>query len=429
MRSTLLILSLWGASAGAVPLRVSVAGQIVEARAERLGEVVVGEVLPVVTALGLSCEVDTKEGKLHIDRVDGKRITAAFGGSQIEVEGQVRECQALFGDASRLTGPLTDLAEALGCAVRFDKSGQELRLAPRLSQVEAYAAPEGVLVHVRVLGHVKPELRRLDEPPRAYADFPSLTWLGKSETIEVGGTGGLRRIRWALFQEWPPVSRVVVDLEPGSHATMSEVGQGLYVIKVLPPARTPSVSGTKLDLAGSHIILDPAGGGSDPAGQGQITEGKSVNLDVAVRAAMALMDAGAIVTLTRNQDIETDLNTRARLVREIESDIVVRIECASTAKGRERGIATYYAGEREAELAAELQRALVGATGAPSRGVTQISEFVYPRGKALAVCCVVGNLSSLEEERLLATVEYRQRLAAGIVEGIAAYLGDQKGAP
>jgi len=299
--------------------------------------------------------------------------------------------------------------------------------AGRLAQVEVYAADEAALIHLRVTGPTEARLKHLTDPPRAYVDFPGLTWTGKSETIQTGGAGGLVRVRWSLFQAQPPVTRVVLDLTPGAQASVSEADEGLYVITTRPAkagpvgAAPPGVGVAGKPLQRMHIVLDPAAGGDDPGVRGRVTAEKAVTLDIAVRAAVALMNAGALVTLTRDSDRTVPAQERLALTRALAPDIVVGIRCGVSANAKEQGIQTRYDSSGSAPLARELQSALVRKTGARNRGSTQSAEPGLVGLTMPGVTCVVGYLSSPEEEMRLASPDYRAKIAAGIVEGVAAY--------
>ena len=418
---------LWCATArpAAGPLRVSVAGKLVEAGATADRGTFVGDVLPVLDALGARTTYAAAQGKLSGQTSDGRPVEASVGEARLRVGGEVTECRAPFRDVGgRLTGPLAEVATALGCAVSVGKRGQELRLAHRLAQVEAYAACEGALIHLRMSGPTSGELRRLVNPPRAYVDFAAVTWTGRSEAIEVKGTGGLERVRWALFQEWPPIARVVVELAPGAEASMSEVEAGLYLITVRPPRPGTLAPAT---VRGAHVVLDPAGGGDEQGARGAETTEKAAALEVAARAALALMDAGVLVTLTRDRDVAVSMEDRAKLARGVDPTLVVRVQCAAEGRSPQRGIETRYAGGRSAGLAESLQSALIKGTRARNRGVVECRGEGLPGLEAPAATCVIGCLASPEDDRLLASAEYRTKLAEGIAEGITTYLTGHNG--
>ena len=223
-----------GSVQAATAVKVSVGGTPVEAHARATGEVVVGDVLPVLTALGARAEYAQR---LTGTAYDGRSFEAAPGANELTVGGVAQPLAVpLTVEEGRLTGPLRDLAQALGCRAWYRAGGGEVRIAGRLAQVEAHAADEGALVHLQTTGPSEAKLEHLTHPPRAYADLPGIAWNGASEAIQAGGTGGLIRIRWALNQEWPPVTRVILDLAPGAEARLTPAQDGLLVVTVRPAA-------------------------------------------------------------------------------------------------------------------------------------------------------------------------------------------------
>ncbi len=421
-----------GTVAGAAPVRVSVGGTAVEAHARIEGQTAIGDVLPVLQALGAKAEYSDATRRLKGNTFDGRPLEAALGDAQVLMGGAAaRLTRPLALEEGRLVGPLAEVATVVGCRASYAKGSGELRIAPRLTQVEAHAADEGALIEVRTTGPSAGKLQHLADPPRAYVDLPGVVWAGASESIQAGGTGGLVRIRWALFQEWPPVARVVIDLAPGARARMLPAQDGLFVVTVRPatgeaPPSTapalpppPTAGAGRTSLEDLHVVLDPAGGGDETGVRGAGTTEKAVTLDVALQAAMALMDQKALVTLTRDADRPVPPQARADLVRAISPDLVVRLVCR--AGDQDQGVETVYA-PGQPRLGQALQSALVGGTGAADRGASEAAESGALPSAIPAATCVVGCLASPTEGKLLASPEYRKKLAASIVAGIAAYV-------
>jgi hypothetical protein len=236
-------LALGSAGAGA-QLTVSLAGRVVEVQAQLAGETPVGDIGALLKALGLNLERAAGAPGFSVRTLSGAVVEGTVGEARLRAKGKERKCGAPFSDGGdgRVIGPLGDVAEAVGCRVGLNRASGELRITPRLAQVEAFTAKEAALVYLRVTGAADPQLHVLNDPARAYADFPGLSWAGRSETIQTGGAGGLQRVRWSLFQEWPPVTRVVVDLVPGAHADLIPGGFGAVSTPGSPPGRPGTVN-------------------------------------------------------------------------------------------------------------------------------------------------------------------------------------------
>ena len=71
-----------------------------------------------------------------------------------------------------------------------------------------------------------------------------------------------------------------------------------------------------------------------------------------------------------------------------------------------------------------MQQAVVGATGAANRGVVQRSDLTGFNWAAVpAVLVETGFMTNPTESGRLKTGAYQQRVALGLVRGVAAFLG------
>jgi N-acetylmuramoyl-L-alanine amidase len=415
------LLALVARSALGAAVTVSVAGTKVGV-ADRTGEVVTGRLLPVLGALGARPSYVPGDKRLFAVAPDGTQVEARAGEAEIVVDGVRQTVGAAFqpvdGD---LVGPIREVVGWLGCTAAYDAASNELRVAHRLVQVETFTTTESALVHVRLSAGAKAELQALDGPARAYVDLPGMTWTGPTETLETGGAGGLQRVRWSLFQAWPPIARVVVDLEEGAEAKVAQVSDRVFVISIRPKDRAPSPAPQA--LAGAHVLIDPAAGGSEAGAQGRGTTEKVVTLDVAIRLAVRLMDAGALVTLTRDGDETVPPAERSALARAVQADLALSLRCPA-GQPDQRGPQVLYGSPEAAGLGEALRGGLRARLG--EAGCRETDAPPVPGASCPAVTCLLGNLACIEECELLAAAEHREALAAGLAEGIAAYVAAAK---
>lgn len=219
-------------------------------------------------------------------------------------------------------------------------------------------------------------------------------------------------------------------------------------------------------------VVDPGHGGDQEGalGPGGLRE-KDVALAIAHRVAARLRALGATVLLTRERDERRDLSERVALANDAEADLFLSIHLNSMASAarrvRTRGVETYFlsaeatdptafavaarenADRRPSEdlpgldpvagilsdlgsvdalaessrLAHAVHQAVVQRTGATSLGVKQAPFHVLAGARMPAVLVEVGFVSHREESRLLATAAYQEKVAAAIVEGVAAFRG------
>ena len=139
---------------------------------------------------------------------------------------------------------------------------------------------------------------------------------------------------------------------------------------------------------------------------------------------MLLENAGARATLTRETDVAMSAQARARAAKQAgAADILIRLGCGAGDSVAERGVSTRYGNAASAAFARALQRGVVAELGATDRGIREAADVALP-GVSVETCatCSLGMLTSPEEEQLLASQDYRARIASGLFDGIAAYL-------
>jgi len=195
-------------------------------------------------------------------------------------------------------------------------------------------------------------------------------------------------------------------------------------------------------LSGKIIVIDPGhssvqpGGWLDPGAIGIKTglKEKDVNLDVAFKLKKLLEQAGARVIMTHTGQTELSLAERAWLANNSRADIFVSIHAnfSENKKTKISGHSTYYYAPvsnselspqrySRQKLAALVQRELVKAAGRNDLGVFQENFAVLRETRVPSVLVETAFLSDAEEEALLGTDSFRQKLAAGIFNGIKAY--------
>lgn len=227
------------------------------------------------------------------------------------------------------------------------------------------------------------------------------------------------------------------------------------------------------------IILDPGHGGSDPGAVGPSgAEEKRLVLQLAASVRQLLLERLPVrVVMTRSNDAQIPLESRAALANQSKGDLFVSLHLNSSAGGGARGAETYTLtldtkGDADAQAAAtssvgsqggdplfdlqlqlwELsQRRHVGSSrvfaGLVQEELNSALESNRPvrraplrvlKGVAMpAILVELGFLSNAEEEASLKDPEYRVRLADALVKGITRYraqvmnldLPDQAAAP
>lgn len=220
----------------------------------------------------------------------------------------------------------------------------------------------------------------------------------------------------------------------------------------------------------NKVVIDSGHGGNDPGaiGKNGLKE-KDINLDIAKRLNSLLKAEGVQTVLTRTTDKFVPLSTRVNLANKSGADLFISIHSNAARSRSLNGFEVYYVSpsvsdsKRAAftartvslnlkdavfssdtqdlraivwdmiyansraesiELAGSLCKVMDASIDANILGVKN-ARFQVLKGITMpGILIEVGFVSNLNEERLLKTASYREKLAAGILEGIREYSQD-----
>lgn len=187
------------------------------------------------------------------------------------------------------------------------------------------------------------------------------------------------------------------------------------------------------------VVVDPGHGGPDPGVVRDGVKEKEITLEVALRLATFLEQAGSRVILTRKEDRDLaeppfdgsrkreDLKKRVALANENNADVLVSIHVNSFPSSRESGAQTFYhpgsPGGRE--LAVAIQNECKDLL-ANTRRVPKAQEYFMGRvAKMPSVVVEIGFLTNPHEFRLLQEPDYQSRVAFAIYAGLVRYFAAQ----
>jgi len=214
--------------------------------------------------------------------------------------------------------------------------------------------------------------------------------------------------------------------------------------KVLQPLLFTNAAPRKL---GGVVVIDPGHGGSNEGALSHDKKGKEkmFTLDWARRVEKLLEGSPWKVVLTRTNDTDISLTNRVALAETNKADLFISLHFNSFTKPAESGLETYcmtpqgmvshvartFADDvKEAVpnnefdvdnflLAYDMHRAMLRKTGRTDRGVRRARFMTVLRDqKRPAVLLEGGYLSNPEEGKLIATAEYRQKLAEAVAEAL-----------
>lgn len=180
------------------------------------------------------------------------------------------------------------------------------------------------------------------------------------------------------------------------------------------------------------IVIDPGHGGSAP-GATSVTgkKEKDFNLTVSKKFNEKLRALGYNTIMTRDTDMSVDLYERPRIANEKYADIFVSIHAnAFTNNPSINGIEVLYCPSYSSDLKSEDQHPLsqvmldelLKGTGANSRGTIKRPKLVVLRESRMpAVLVEAGFLTNHQEEKLLFTESYQDKIVDSMVKGVEKY--------
>lgn len=230
---------------------------------------------------------------------------------------------------------------------------------------------------------------------------------------------------------------------------VSQGGQTLIsamdVVKIIEPILRPQ----KIKNASSvrTVILDAGHGGIDSGATGALGKEKDATLDVVIRAKKLLQENGYQVRCTRLTDFLVPLEKRAQFANRHANAIFVSVHFNKSNRGEATGLETYCLAPRgvpsmdeenlsysdyvqhpghandpaNIALATTVHAALVRNLGLTDRGVKRARFVVIKNVTIPGILIEGGFMSGAPDARLIATPEYRQRIAQCILEGVNRY--------
>jgi len=192
------------------------------------------------------------------------------------------------------------------------------------------------------------------------------------------------------------------------------------------------------------VVIDPGHGGNDEGGRANGLKEKDLSLDVAFRVEKLLGAYNFPTVLTRREDTYVSLAERTAIANKLDNAIFLSIHFNQSRYLGATGVETFYASakvppesawtwvgffnkpepaedDNGEDLAAYIQASLVSRTDAINRGIKPRELYVVRHTRCPAVLIEGGFLNNPLDARLISNVEYRDRLAKAIAEGVMTY--------
>ena len=258
-----------------------------------------------------------------------------------------------------------------------------------------------------------------------------------------------------------------VEQEAPTRLVLEFQGPPVPVAKAPPAPARPTPAPEPADAR--ILVIDPGHGGQEVGARGPGgTFEKDVTLSIARKLrALVVNQLGLQVFLTRDRDLEVELDDRTAIANNYKADLFVSIHAnASRAQGA-RGAEVYFLSyqatddegrrlaklegealpapsgvgsdlalilwdmaqaehlEESSALASRIQEELAVVTGSEGRGVKQAPFRVLVGAAMPAVLVEVAFISNPDDEKLLAAETYQGKVAAAVARGIVRFEQDR----
>lgn len=192
------------------------------------------------------------------------------------------------------------------------------------------------------------------------------------------------------------------------------------------------VKGENLDLIGKVIYIDPGHGGIDPGATYKDIYEKDINLSIALKLKKELENNGAIVYLTRYDDIDlsistnnhkkSDLNNRVRAINNSNADLFISIHLNSYGTSW-HGVQIFYDDNNSTnEILASIMDKNIKNLNGNRTYKKKNNLYLLKNIKIPGILVEVGFLSNENERYLLTNSKYQEKVSKSLCNGIKEYL-------
>ncbi|WMJ79825.1 N-acetylmuramoyl-L-alanine amidase [Clostridium sp. MB40-C1] len=179
----------------------------------------------------------------------------------------------------------------------------------------------------------------------------------------------------------------------------------------------------------NKVCIDPAGASNlklltGPTG----VKDNDVNLAISLKLGKLLEGKGIKVAYTRQKDSVSwneseDVEKRCKIANDSESEVLISVRSNYYSSSTAEGIETYYLGTdtKGKTLAQQVQKNMISKTNAKDRTSQEIGQnhVKFLQGfKGSGILVYGGFISNPDEEKLLNSSEYQDKIAQGIADSI-----------
>lgn len=188
---------------------------------------------------------------------------------------------------------------------------------------------------------------------------------------------------------------------------------------------------------GITVVIDPGHGGVDPGSVGKVSKVKEseLNLKISLKLAKMLKSVGIAPVLTRSNANglyglyskgykKRDMEKRKEIIKSSNPDMVVSIHMNAYPRSALRGAQVFYdaGSEISRDFAQSIQDQFAYMLPASDKGISTGDYFMLKCTNSPSIICECGFLSNAEDEKLLNSDDYQEKIAYSIFCGIVAFL-------
>lgn len=193
-------------------------------------------------------------------------------------------------------------------------------------------------------------------------------------------------------------------------------------------------------LIGKTVVIDAGHGGADGGVVGSTTGSKESDINLAIARSLRhfLKTKGYEVVMTRTttdglygmstkNKKQKDMAARKKIINESNADLVVSIHCNSYPRSDSKGAQVFYApGSQVGKSNAETMQTVLNASLKSTRLAMKGDYFILQCSTIPSLLVECGFLTNSEEEKMLITADYQEKVAYNIFSGIHSILGADK---
>lgn len=193
--------------------------------------------------------------------------------------------------------------------------------------------------------------------------------------------------------------------------------------------KTPLIS-FQQPLRGVKVFVDAGHGGAESGSVGPLGGAeKDINLAIAKNLKQYLVQKGAIVTMTREDDSAVSLSDRVKSAKSSDSIIFVSVHANALPDGgdpsKSTGTATYYYYNEAKPLATAILNSIVSQMGLKNNNANPASFAVVRNTACISVLVETAYMINPEDYALLTNPVSQMQFAKAIADGIEHYISGE----